>query len=1259
MNNVLCASNRRASLVIYLFGLLLIGSTSLYAQEICNNGIDDDGDGYIDCFDSDCSGNSACADFYYGSPSPDCQFIPPNSTLALTTQWTGGPVSGHSVMVTGDLDGDGFPEIVARNQNLISGSNQQGLGGANGIRIFDGRNGNLKYTPTTLHIPFTNNGFVIADADRNGYGEFYYITAWNTPGGDDRKLVCYAYNPTTKVFDLKWKSNVKIGNSNDGVFYSPEIADFNQDGTPELYVGNQVFNSQNGNQICNGGLSNSKGWSYCEPFHPAAFSVAFDALSPNTVLPSTGNPCGAPCNGLELIAGNVVYTVDVSSGVMNIAMQAPSSVPDGNTTLLDYDLDGDIDAAITSIQNGQGKLFIWDLQTSSLLANPLTLQTVDNMGRANVGDFDNDGKPELGICTERYYRVVDDYTQKSGNNLTYLWTLSTSDNSGMTNATVFDFDGNGSFEIVYRDEQNLRILKGLDGSQLTSIPCSSPTAGEYPLVADIDADGETEIVCACGGVVNGQVRAFRSNNKPWIAARKVWNQHSYFNVNINDDLTVPRVQQAPHLEFPQTGSGRRPLNIFLAQSTVLDSSGRIAFPAADAVPKIINTSCVNDSIEVTFKVYNRGSYALSNQLPIAVYHKNPLLETSAPFKIVYSNNVIVPGDSFTLSVFVAKTEALVYLVANDNGSLSRPYNLSTQFPITSIGECNYANNLDSSLLAGSNINTTYIRPLCFGDTFQILNLPSPGVNYLWTGNMYISDVNSLNAKVFTLTTDTAYLHRQDPNCPSFTTWILSIQPKPSISLSLSDTLVCSGSSVDLQKYSSSGDSSYWDFAPFQGDTVSILNYFPSQNQYISAIAHNGICITRDSVQLSMAPSPVFDPIPDTSLCQGMMLDLAYTQNTANQTYEWSPSLGLSHPDSSFTRMLVQPGSVNYSVRIRLGNCEAFDDFTVFGSQAPIGPTLIDTSYCEGDTLELFFASNLLWKYNWLPSNAVLVDTLSSIQVLPGFQGYLKLRISDGGCFSEDSFLLTQKPKPSLKVYSNAESLCSGDTFKVSLQGAEYYSLPGFSILNSTDTTFRLLASEGSLVVIQGESQGCSSWDTLLVQYADEPELSLMPSYWLCPGENLALIKAQRNVSYQYLNPQGQLVNRVDSAGKYTLIASNACTQKSLEFEVFTTTQENCELYFPNAFSPDLNQLNDAYPFDFLDTTLYGPCMLQEYSLRIYSRWGELIFETTEPTEHWDGTFKGIPVESGVFLYYAQYKYYDSCKKGEVILNKKGNITLLR
>ncbi len=86
---------------------------------------------------------------------------------------------------------------------------------------------------------------------------------------------------------------------------------------------------------------------------------------------------------------------------------------------------------------------------------------------------------------------------------------------------------------------------------------------------------------------------------------------------------------------------------------------------------------------------------------------------------------------------------------------------------------------------------------------------------------------------------------------------------------------------------------------------------------------------------------------------------------------------------------------------------------------------------------------------------------------------------------------------------------------------------------------------------------------------------------------------------------------------------------------------------PNAFSPNNDGHNDAFK-------LQGWENVTKFTIIIYDRWGEKVFESNAPELGWDGTYKGKLMESGVYVYYISATVIS----GEKII-KKGNISLIR
>jgi gliding motility-associated-like protein len=89
------------------------------------------------------------------------------------------------------------------------------------------------------------------------------------------------------------------------------------------------------------------------------------------------------------------------------------------------------------------------------------------------------------------------------------------------------------------------------------------------------------------------------------------------------------------------------------------------------------------------------------------------------------------------------------------------------------------------------------------------------------------------------------------------------------------------------------------------------------------------------------------------------------------------------------------------------------------------------------------------------------------------------------------------------------------------------------------------------------------------------------------------------------------------------------------------------IFIPNSFTPDEDNLNDVF-------TPKGTG-ISEFSMLIYNRWGELIFETNDIDIGWDGTdYKRQVVPNGVYLYKIDYRFFTGERE-----TKTGSVTLIR
>ena len=99
--------------------------------------------------------------------------------------------------------------------------------------------------------------------------------------------------------------------------------------------------------------------------------------------------------------------------------------------------------------------------------------------------------------------------------------------------------------------------------------------------------------------------------------------------------------------------------------------------------------------------------------------------------------------------------------------------------------------------------------------------------------------------------------------------------------------------------------------------------------------------------------------------------------------------------------------------------------------------------------------------------------------------------------------------------------------------------------------------------------------------------------------------------------------------------------------------DNCDAIYnlPNVFTPDGSGVNDLYhpiyPYKFID----------HIELRVFNRWGDLMFETTDPDINWDGfNIDNKKCNDGTYFY--TVKVYEIKLSGLVLREWQGNITII-
>ena len=137
-----------------------------------------------------------------------------------------------------------------------------------------------------------------------------------------------------------------------------------------------------------------------------------------------------------------------------------------------------------------------------------------------------------------------------------------------------------------------------------------------------------------------------------------------------------------------------------------------------------------------------------------------------------------------------------------------------------------------------------------------------------------------------------------------------------------------------------------------------------------------------------------------------------------------------------------------------------------------------------------------------------------------------------------------------------------------------------------------------------------------------------------------------------INPQ-HLYTYIDTFGVQLIVMNQfGCLDTA-----YTKVTTNADVTFPTAFTPNLDGVSGGtYDINSLNNDIFFPYTsgVIAYSLEVYNRWGEMVFETKDFKIGWDGYYKGVLCPQDVYIWVATIKLNNGN-----IYNKSGNISLLR
>ncbi|MGM0555249.1 MAG: CARDB domain-containing protein [Myxococcota bacterium] len=606
-----------------------------------------------------------------------CQYQPPVGQFspAIEDEFLGFERGGRTydksitAPIVADVDNDGIPEIVVLFYR--GGLNGAAIGVINGDDMSLLASGGVEaVTPNTAGIAVGN----IDTSDPE-----LEIVASKAGGG----LVAYDYEPGNPDLVEMWATDEgALGNIDNEAAMS--IGDINGDGSPEIALGFSVVDAQGNiwNGLNGGGAGGQRG------------------NSANTALVDMDGQVDANGNRtLEIVAGNRVMKMD---GTM--LWDRSGTYSDGYPAV--GDLTGDGQPNVATVSNGE--VFAFSTDGQSLVFGPVAIPGGGEGGPPTIADFDGDGNAEISAAGQGRYTVYDLDCVGSNPDPSLcstertdgiLWSVEVQDlSSSRTGSSVFDFEGDGKAEVVYNDECFLRVFDGGTGDVLFEQANSTRTGSEYPIVADVDADFNAEIVVVAnndqlgrdncetnyanypsGG--NAGVRVYGDAQNRWVPTRTIWNQHTYHITNVLDDGAIP-AQEPRHYARSSTNSFRlnvQPGGLFNAPDLVVESV------------EVRNPACGTDvEVEVAVTVSNQGALGVAAGAEVEVVaESNGNTETIGT---VQTTKRLLPGQS----------ETILTTWTPPSGWLQDGFTAQAQVdPDGTINECDEDNNTGSGDSSGA------------------------------------------------------------------------------------------------------------------------------------------------------------------------------------------------------------------------------------------------------------------------------------------------------------------------------------------------------------------------------------------------------------------------------------------------------------------------------------------------------------------------------------------------------------------------------
>jgi gliding motility-associated-like protein len=500
-------------------------------------------------------------------------------------------------------------------------------------------------------------------------------------------------------------------------------------------------------------------------------------------------------------------------------------------------------------------------------------------------------------------------------------------------------------------------------------------------------------------------------------------------------------------------------------------------------------------------------------------------------------------------------------------------------------------------------------------------------SYSWSPGTFLSDTK-IKTPLCKPDKDITYYVTYKDNCNKDVIDTINVKTLKAPVVTLpSDTVLCPQEPV-LIKPEIKNSYSNWQWS---NGHISIHQNYTSDG-ILWFEAYNSCGTSRDSIKIDRNSLPTLNLGNDTAICNGDTLTLKPVLDGDLSTFQWMDNL------RNVNRKIYLPGIYWATLQNKCGF--KLDSITVNVLSSASVKLGNDTILCPGESVMINAQLNGSFSSaQWNDGSAALNKVFNSAQ-----KAWFTI---SGQCGTKTDTVNIQYHSPAPLSLGRDTSICNNDSLLLTIDPA-IFTIPLWN--DGTNSYTKWLTNEGTYKA-SALNKTCKVEDEITVTLDNSPYFSGINDTTGCLNMPVKYNIDTRNTAVNWSDGDSKFLKSfINNPGKHWVEVNARCGQISDTFTL-NFIECVCEFWVPNAFTPgNEDGLNDKLEIKY-------DCKYTDFNFTIYNRWGEKLWETKDPGEFWDGTYKGKELSVQALFWMA---VYTGPKNGVMAkYTQKGTLTIVK